>query len=516
MGVLKAGTAQFAFLTRNGKGAAVATSADGSPVATPPKVVEQQLFEIGSISKVFTGLLLAQAVEKGELSLDDSLGKLLAGTVSFQSSATAAISLRQLITHSSCLPRLAPGLNESLGDANPYANFTRIDLWNDLGSINLESSPPCAAVYSNLGLALVGELLSHRYNKPWADLVSERITQPLGMKDTVQSLGDKTARFAQGHNNQAKVAGWEFKAFAGAGALRSTVSDMLIFSRAMMAGSTGPLGPASQRMLEPLGRFQFGQIGYAVFIRGAGNNRSYLHDGQTAGYRSQWMISPSTQEAVIALTSNSHAPTARMQNLLLAGLYPITAQLSKTLVDNLGEYAGTYRLDKSTAVVFVVQDAQIYRRITGGGFRMLLPAGKDVFVDEDVGVQYVFNRNNGALASLSYTQGGGGFTALKTTEPAPAEAVANPEKAKEFVGRYLLERNLRRTIDFDVKEESGQLLVRSSNWPRRPVFPKPGQNDRFFYDVPNVEIQFERNSEGKVVALTLHENGVSRLLKVPD
>lgn len=50
-------------------------------------------------------------------------------------------------------------------------------------------------------------------------------------------------------------------------------------------------------------------------------------------------------------------------------------------------------------------------------------------------------------------------------------------KAKEFVGRYLLERNLRRTIDFDVKEESGQLLVRSSNWPRRPVLPKPGQND---------------------------------------
>lgn len=128
MGVLKAGTAQFAFLTRNGKGAAVATSAGGSPVATLPRVVEQQLFEIGSISKVFTGLLLAQAVEEGELSLDDSLGKLLAGTVSFQPSATAAISLRQMITHSSCLLRIAPSLNESLGGANPYANFTRIDL----------------------------------------------------------------------------------------------------------------------------------------------------------------------------------------------------------------------------------------------------------------------------------------------------------------------------------------------------------------------------------------------------
>ena len=255
VGVLQGGKSRLAFLQRTGKNAAVQTSPDGSPVTTSPKAVDEQLFEIGSVTKVFTGLLLAQAVEKGDLSLDDSLGKLLAGTVSFQSPAVAAITLRQLITHSSCLARSAPGLSESLNAANPYAKLTRNDLWRDLSSLQLESLPPCAAVYSNFGLALVGELLSHHYNKPWADLVSERITEPLGMKDTVQNLGSKASRFAQGHNNQAKVQGWEFKAMAGAGALRSTVSDMLIFSRAIMAGSTGPLGPASQRMLEPLGKF---------------------------------------------------------------------------------------------------------------------------------------------------------------------------------------------------------------------------------------------------------------------
>ena len=323
VGVLQGSMSRLAFLKRTGKNAAVLTSADGSPVATPPKTVDEQLFEIGSIPKVFTGLLLAQAVEKGDLSLDDSLGKLLAGTVSFQSPATSAITLRQLITHSSCLPRSPPGMAESFNLADPYANYTRSDLWADLRSSKLESMPPCAAVYSNLGMGLVGELLSHHYNKSWADLVSERITQPLGMKDTVQNLGDKDSRFAQGHNNRAKVQGWEFKALAGAGALRSTASDMLVFSRAMMAGSTGPLGPASQRMLEPLAKFQLAQIGYAVFIRGPDNKRSYMHDGLTAGYRAQWIISPSTQEAVIALAGNSHAPTSRIQNLLLAGLYPI-------------------------------------------------------------------------------------------------------------------------------------------------------------------------------------------------
>ena len=516
VGVLQRGTSRLAFLHRSGKNAAAATSADGSLVASPAKIVSEQLFEIGSITKVFTGLLLAQAVEKGDLSLDDSLGKLLAGKVNFQATATAAITLRQLITHSSCLPRLAPGMTASLNTSEPYASLTRSELFDDLSSIKLPSSPPCAAVYSNLGMALVGELLSERYNQPWAELVRERITQPLGMNDTVQALGDKTPRLAQGYNNQAKAAGWEFKAFVGAGALRSTVSDMLIFSRAMMAGSSGPLGPASQRMLQPLGQFQNAQIGYAVFIRGLDAKRSYTHDGLTAGYRALWIISPNTQEAVIALASNSHAPTGRLQNLLMAGLYPAAAQPSKTPVENIGEYASIYRVDKSMAVAFVVQNAQLYRRITGGGYRVLSPAGTDVFVDEDVGVQYDFVRKDGVLVSVVYSQGGGGFAAVKTTEPSPNQAVVSVEKAKEYAGRYLLERSLRRNIDFDVRQEGGQLLIRSSNWHRQPVFPKPGQNDRFFYDAPNVEIKFERNEQGAITALTLHENGTFRLLKVPE
>ena len=182
----------------------------------------------------------------------------------------------------------------------------------------------------------------------------------------------------------------------------------------------------------------------------------------------------------------------------------------------MGEYAGTYRVDIAFAVAFVIQNGQLYRRLTGGGYRLLLPSATDVFVDPDVGVQYVFQRHNGQLISVIYTQGGSGFTALKTTEPAHSLAIISADKANEYAGRYLLERNMRRNIDFEVKQEEGQLWVRSSNWQRRPVFPKPGHNDRFFYDVPNIEIQFERNEQGAIVSLTLHENGAFKFPKVAD
>ncbi len=516
VGVVRAGVLQTAFLKRTGKNAAVVTAVDGSTGSVPAAMDGEQLFEIGSITKVFTGLLLAQAVEKGDLALDDSLGKLLAGTVNFQSSATAAVTLRQLITHSSCLPRLPAGLVASMDAANPYASYTRADLWQDLSRLQLTSLAPCAASYSNFGVGLVGELLARRYNTSWADLVSERITQPLGMIDTVQVLGSKASRLAQGYNNRAQVSGWDFQAMAGAGALRSTVSDMLIFSRAMMAGAAGPLGPAGQRMLTPMGRFGFLQIGYAVFIHGPADQRSYSHNGLTGGYSAQWTISPSAQESVVALASNAHAPVGTMQNRLMAGIYPPPAQPANAGVEGINDYGGFYRIDKNFRVAFVVQDAQLYRRITGSGYRALLPAGTDTFVDPGVGVQYVFSRVDGTLASVSYSQGGGSFTAVKTNDVAPTQAVVREDVARQYVGRYLLKRSLGRDIDFDVRQIAGQLTVRSSNWPSQPVFPLPERADRFAYEAPNIEIQFERDSEGAVLALTLHEGGAFRLLKTPD
>ena len=80
-----------------------------------------------------------------------------------------------------------------------------------------------------------------------------------------------------------------------------------------------------------------------------------------------------------------------------------------------------------------------------------------------------------------------------------------------YVGRFHLTRMLRRNLDFDVRAEDGQLVVRSSNWPRRPVFPIAGQPDRFAYENGKAELQFERDASGKVVALVLHENGVMRM-----
>lgn len=143
----------------------------------------QALFEVGSISKVFTGLLLAQAVERGELSLDDTVGRLLQGqALPDLPPRVAAITLGQLVTHTSCLARL-PGdfFRAGYDAANPYQRYNRVRLWASLAQARLVQAPPCQSSYSNWGFGVLGELLSVRYGRPWAELVRERITAPLGM-----------------------------------------------------------------------------------------------------------------------------------------------------------------------------------------------------------------------------------------------------------------------------------------------------------------------------------------------
>lgn len=236
----------------------------------------QALFEVGSISKVFTGLLLAQAVERGELSLDDTVGRLLQGqALPDLPPRVAAITLGQLVTHTSCLARL-PGdfFRAGYDAANPYQRYDRVRLWASLAQARLVQAPPCQSSYSNWGFGVLGELLSVRYGRPWAELVRERITAPLGMYDTVQELGDKASRLAVPHEGEQVVSSWDFDALAGAGALRSTTADMLLFSRALLAGREGPLGPAAERMFTVLAEHEGAPIGYALMLRDQGGKQT--------------------------------------------------------------------------------------------------------------------------------------------------------------------------------------------------------------------------------------------------
>lgn len=278
----------------------------------------EPIFEIGSISKVFTGLLLAQAVESKEVSLDDTIGVLLKASVPFDSERTAAITLRQLVTHTSCLPRLPENPNR-VPAASQLTSYGRAQLWSELSRLALPRQPPCASEYSNFGMAVLAELLSQRAGRPWKDLVRIRITGPLGMRDTFVKIPKRHAsRLAEGFVRDVPAHSWAMDAFAGAGGLRSTATDLLIFSKALLKGRQGPLGPAAERLVTDLAAYGTGtaRIGYAVFLP-TSPTRVWTHSGITGGHVAEWIVWPQRRESVVILVSNLASPSRGIARSLI-------------------------------------------------------------------------------------------------------------------------------------------------------------------------------------------------------
>lgn len=271
------------------------------------------LFEIGSLTKVFTALLLADMAAKGEVALNDPVDKYLPAGATMPERNGRKITLRDLATHSSGLPRLAD--NMPFADpADPYADYDERLLLGFLARYRLPRDIGSRYEYSNLGFGLLGYLLGRAAHSDYATLVAQRITGPLGMGDTAVVLSaEQQARFAQGRDAALRPAPpWTFAALAGAGALRSTGDDMLKF----LAAAIDPNSPIAPGMrLATAERRPMGspdsEIGLAWIIARPGAGREILfHAGGTGGFRTALALEPARRRAVVVLANAAVEPGA--------------------------------------------------------------------------------------------------------------------------------------------------------------------------------------------------------------
>jgi CubicO group peptidase (beta-lactamase class C family) len=365
------------------------------------------LYEIGSLSKVFTGVLLAALVRDGAVRLDQPVADLLPEGAVVPASGERRITLVDLSTHTSGLPRM-PDNFEPADPGNPFADYTAERMLAFLKGAALAREPGAKYDYSNLGAGLLGWALARKAGRSYEQLLAERITAPLGMGSTAVALTPELkARLAQGHDLADAPAGnWDIPTLAGAGGIRSTVADMMRFLRANLGD--GPLRETLAFAREV--RFDDGNgvrmgLGWHISPKG-----TYWHNGQTGGYHSFAAVDPANGRAVVIL-----ADTATGE------------------VDELG----------------------------GNLLRML--AGEKV--------------------------------------EAPKEPSIKPEILAEYAGTYALFANFKLTVTV----ERGRLMVQATGQQKLPVYAK--SETEFFYKVVDAQITFERDKDGKVTRLVLHQNG---------
>lgn len=281
------------------------------------------LFEIGSISKTFTGLMLAQMIEQQQVTAEQPVRTLLPATVRPEPSGPE-ITLVDLVTHASGLPRL-PTNFAPLDALNPYLDYTSDRLYAFVAHRGLTKPEGAKPSYSNLGFGLLGQALANRANVDYATLMNQLVATPLCMTDTVVQLDEAhKARFMQGYTHNRQPTGpWEFTALAGAGAIRSTADDLLKYLAAQMQPApcgSAPDSPHKKTLVAAIKRSQTLQhdvtpgakIAYAWFVDSETGN--YTHEGGTGGYTSYAFFNPQHRHAAVVLTNLAVGPDGMFAN----------------------------------------------------------------------------------------------------------------------------------------------------------------------------------------------------------
>lgn len=275
------------------------------------------LFEIGSITKTFTGLMLAQMIEQQQVTAEQPVRTLLpANTVPKPSGAE--ITLLDLVTHSSGLPRL-PDNFKPADPINPYLDYTTERLYGYLAQQGVAKPADAKPSYSNLGFGLLGQALANRAEVDYATLLNQLVTTPLCMSDTVVRLDEAhKARFIQGYTHDRRPTGpWDFTALAGAGSIRSTADDLLKYLAAQIQPApcgSAPDSPHNETLAAALKRSQTPQrdqtpgakIAYAWGVDSETGN--YVHEGGTGGYTSYAFFNPQQKYAAVVLTNLAVGP----------------------------------------------------------------------------------------------------------------------------------------------------------------------------------------------------------------
>jgi len=371
-------------------------------------VDENTVFEIGSISKVFTTILLANKIKTKEMKLDDPISKYLPETVKVPTKDGKVITLKHLATHTSGLPRM-PSNFAPKDPNNPFVDYSYEQLYAFLSSYTLTKNIGVKSEYSNLGMGLLGHILELQSGKTYEQLVKETIAKPLEMEDTALTFSEgMKARLAKGHISNIEVGSWDIISLAGAGGLRSTTSDMVKFVQA----NTGTIKSNLLKVMQLSHQTAFKDKN-DDFELGLGwhfekDNQIVWHNGQTGGYNSFIGFLKGTEKGVVVLSNSTENIAPIGFNLLGMSKTLKEIKASKILASEILEtYIGKYQLAPNFIITVTRKDKQLFAQVTGQSNFEVYASSENEFFYKVVNATLTFNKDtSGKVESLTLRQNG--------------------------------------------------------------------------------------------------------------
>lgn len=488
-------------------------------------VDEHSIYEIGSISKTFTAILLAQKVLEGKMKLDDPIKKYLPADVKIPHRASAEITLGNLSDHTSALPRMPSNFTPA-NPANPYADYTVKQMYEFLSGYELTRDIGAEYEYSNLAQGLLGHILALQSGTPYEALMIKNIASPLGMLETKITFDESMKRnLAMPYSQGKQVENWDLPTLAGAGAIRSSTADMLKY----LSGNMG-LKKTSLRKAMDLTQLirhdkaNGNRVGLAWHIVKGKEGDMICHSGGTGGYRTFVGFVKETGMGVVVFTNSGQGDPEDIGFHLLNTASPLK-EIKVNIANEMSKVIETKGIDEGIAL-----------------YKEKLKTNPDQYDFSesslnDLGYSYMDTNLPAALAILklnaeqnpksSNVYDSYGEALLKSAivnykksveiNPGNASGIAALEKLGEKPGASNVIVVSETTLDtylgvyefvpgfsMAITREGKQLFAQATNQPRFEIFPK--SQTEFFLKVVVAQVTFNVK-DGKVDTLTLNQGG---------
>ena len=486
---------------------------------------ENTVFQIGSITKTFTGTLLADAVLRGRTTLATTVQSLLPEGVIMKQVGERPMTLGDLAMHRSGLPRLEPTFSPA-DPADPYADIDDARMWRTVSGLQPARAPGAAFEYSNLGFGLLGRLVAKVDGEPYPQLASERVFKPLGMASSAADLPDTLRkRAAQGYDSAGKpVKYWTFAAAPGLGAINSTAKDMTAYLRANMAvaaktAQDTPLHRAMALAQTPRAdAMGAAKIGLAWIAAPGGT--SFAHDGGTYGFSSYIGFSADGKRGalVLANTLNTELTSGLGLHILNPALpLPTIVKIARLPADTLQAYVGSYSIGAALSLTVSREGEQLSVLIAGQPASPVFASAPDRFFYKGLPVTVDFDRNAaGQVVRLVFHQMGQRFRAPRIGAdgaplPQPARRTLDGAALDGYAGRY----EIRPGLTVTITRQGDQLMAQMPGQPAAAaIFSE--RPDHFEFELNDADLDFERDAVGKVVAVAVSAGAnKGRAVKLP-
>lgn len=487
----------------------------------------RSVFDIGSITKTFTATILADMVARGDVALEDPVSAYLPEGVTVPTRGEREITLLDLATHTSGLPTAPDNLVTSgTGDPDdPYAEFMIQSLYEFLSDHELRNHPGETYEYSNVGYGLLGHALARAAGVSYRELVRERVLEPLGMDMTGLALEGEVAEWAvRGHRNGDAVPHWTVtEAMEGAGGLRSNAEDLLTYLEA----NVGPPETDLERAMRAAQKIRVPEgdrgVGHGLAWRtrvSPGGAPIVEHGGASGGFQARLHMMPDTGIGIVVLTNEGSFQDPIGRQLLQIDPPPAEWERVALAPEVLAQYAGEYAPTGGGSQRFSVSlEDEGYLTIHASGqprkrlyatsdstFYVLPGPHSFTFRTAEEGVEMRFEWDERLpgqqRAALTTRRVGETTPGLRGDRAGDRTAIeVAPEILQDYVGEY----ELTPQLSIVVTVEDGALFGQGTGQPRIPLLAE--SETEFFASAVDAEVTFQRDEEGQVIGLIVHQEG---------